>query len=459
MENPALANIQEKQLQLDSLRYPSLRGPRSKLPPSRHSGGINEKDTLTGLHGQDFLCLTVDRCLRQSRKRKLSATLALLQLENFYEIRSWVGKSEANLLLSDIAQVLKHALPQKVLLCRCLNYEFAVLLLAENSVNARLITDKLKQALLCAVSPSIPPQLELRCGVGLAGLEPNIPSWTVVFARARHNLSLAHYHRELPTHLLSISPESALLQLQIALQKSPLALSFQATVNLRMDVLQHYEVRCQLSRQEDSLPTALLFETAARNALGQQLDQRIIEQLWQQLPKTDQADMRLFITLSHNSLVSSEFLQWLQDKLTGNSSWASLLIFQISETDALVAQHHLSNFCEVIKSLGSNIAVSNFGCTPNPLRYLSLLPASYVKLDTGMLAKISNNQQNYEALVNMTKELHTRGLQVITPMLEDLSQMPLLWRAKIDFVQGNCLHAPTESMDYDFPKTQTLRFA
>lgn len=75
-----------------------------------------EKDALTGLHGQRYLCHMIDACLELSRKRNLTATLALLQLENFYEIRSWVGLSEADLLLTDIAQLLKASLPKRVLL-------------------------------------------------------------------------------------------------------------------------------------------------------------------------------------------------------------------------------------------------------------------------------------------------------------------------------------------------------
>ena len=106
--------------------------------------------------------------------------------------------------MTDIAQLLKTSLPKRVLLCRCHNFEFAALLIADCSVNARGITDKLKQVLLSAVSTSLPRQLELKCDVGLAKLEPNIPFWPVVSARARLNLSIAHHHREMPAHLVSI---------------------------------------------------------------------------------------------------------------------------------------------------------------------------------------------------------------------------------------------------------------
>jgi diguanylate cyclase (GGDEF)-like protein len=302
------------------------------------------KDALTGLHGQRYLCHMIDACLEQSRQRNLTATLALLQLENFYEIRSWVGLSEADLLLSDIAQLLKTSLPKRALLCRCHNFEFAVLLIADCSVNARLITDKIKHALLSAVSPLLPRQLELKCGVGLAKLESNIPSWPVV-------------------------------------------------------------------------------------------------------------------TLSHNSLVSVPFLRWLEGRLSGRRSLASQLVLQISETDALIAQHHLSTFCAVIEKLGCKLSLSDFGCTPKPLRYLSLVPATYVKLDTGLLRKIDMNQANLEFLSCMVEELHERGISVIAPRLEQLPILPPLWQANVDFMQGNCLHRPSSSMNFEFIETQTVSFS
>lgn len=431
---------------------PSLEAPGDKIDKKE----TFEKDALTGLQGQRYLCRAVDACLAEGRKRKLTATLALLQLENFYEIRSWVGLSEADLLLADIAQLLKASLPKRVLLCRCHNFEFAALLIGDRSVNARLITDKLKQALLSAVSPALPRQLELKCGVGMAKLESNIPSWPVVFARARHNLSLAHQHRELPTHLASISPDVALRQLHRALDLPELELNFQALVRLTQDPLQHYEVRCQLAQQERSLPTHLLFETAARNALGEQLDRRIIEQVMGQLSRDANPNRRLMVNLSHNSIVSIHFLRWLEESLNERTTIASQLVFQITETDALIAQHHLITFCKVIEKLGCGLSLSNFGCTPKPLRYLSLVPANYVKLDISLLNKIDVNRARLESLNALIAELHARKIKIIAPMLERLPILPLLWQSDVEFLQGNCLHPPSSSMNFEFVETQTI---
>ena len=176
------------------------------------------------------------------------------------------------------------------------------------------------------------------------------------------------------------------------------------------------------------------------------------------LSKDAISNRRLVVNLSHNSLVSVHFLRWLEQQLSGRRSFASQLIFQISETDALIAQHHLSTFCEVIEKLGCKLSLSNFGCTPKLLRYLSLVPAAYVKLDTGSLRKVDVNQTNLEFLSSLIEELHEKGISVIAPMLEQLPILPLLWQANVDFMQGNCLHPPSTSMRFEFIKTRTANF-
>ena len=417
-----------------------------------------QQDSLTGLYEQDYLSQTLEQILTENRGRKVAATLGLLQLENFYEIRSWVGKSEANLLLSDIAGVLAKTLPKKVLLCRCPQYEFGILLLNDCSINARLITDRVKQALLSAVSASIPAQLELKCGVGLASLENNVLSAEVLFARARHNLTLAHAQRSSESQLLDANPQLALKLLSQALPDKQLQLCFQAIASLNEDGLQHYEIRCRLPSGAGRVPTNALFEAAVNNALGEKIDRRVIVQALKLLRHGDRDNLHLTVNLTHNSLVSPRFLQWLEAELATCKQFAQRLVFQISEIDVLIAQHHLAYFCEKLEQLKLKLCISHFGCTADPFRYLSLLRVHFVKLDSSLLAKINVNSRQYQQLISIVARLHENGLKVIAATIEEMGLLPQLWQAKVDFVQGNCLQEPSASMDFEFLQEETLKF-
>jgi hypothetical protein len=52
--------------------------PDTNAEPLRQRPPAFEKDPLTGLHRQDYLCHVIDHCLAQGRKRKIRASLALL---------------------------------------------------------------------------------------------------------------------------------------------------------------------------------------------------------------------------------------------------------------------------------------------------------------------------------------------------------------------------------------------
>ena len=430
----------------------SGQGPNSKV---RNRGQLTpRRDPLTGLFEQDYLGQQVEKTLLRCRQGPLEATLALLQLEKFYEIRSWVGKSEASLLLSDIARLLEKSLPDKAVLCHCEHYEFAVLLLDECSLNARLITDRVKLAMQSTVSASIPPQLELKCGIGLAKLSRRIPSADVVFARARHDLGLGHHRGDIPA--LQIPAETALRRLRRALKENQLRLSFQAIACLKEDGLQHYDIRTSLAHGVVELPADVLFETAVQNAMGEAIDRWVIEQAFCVLRQNRRETLRLTVSLTQNSLGSPKFFHWLENRISHFGRVAEQLVFQISEIDVLIAQHHMDYFCHKLNPLNIRLCVSHFGCTADPFRYLPLLRAHAVKLDVSLLEKLRLNPMKIQLLKRTINQLHETGLRVIAAMIDDISLLPLLWLSKVNFAQGYCLHKPNSVMNFEFLKDETL---
>ena len=427
--------------------------------PSDQNPQPQRRDPLTGFFERDYLVQALESALQKSRREPVAATLALLQLENFYEIRAWVGKSEANLLLSDLAQVVKRTLPSSVLLCRCQHYEFAALFTNECSINARLITDRLKAALLSAVSNIIPPQLELRCVVGFAEVDKRIPSAEVMFARARHHLGRS---RGSPPALASApstasaEPGFVLQRIQQGLRDSAFRLNFQPTVCFSEDGLQHYEIRCELTPDEFSLPASVLFEVAVQNALGEEIDRWVIAHALQLLRQRRQPGLRFTVNITLNSVVSSRFFEWLNQSLEACGELGEQLVFQISEIDVLIAQHHMDYFCEKLSRLRIRLCINHFGCTTDPFRYLSLLRAHFVKLDVSLLEKVNSQPRQRAQLKSVVAKLHERGLQVIAPVVESMPIVPTLWRAHIDFVQGYCMRPPGDSLDFEFLSDMTL---
>ena len=411
-------------------------------------------DALTGLPNRAFL----ENALRQAIADGGPATLALLQLENFYEIRSWVGKSDASFVLSDVARLLAKNLPAGISLCRCENYEFALLLRNGNSVNARPITEGIKQALQTAVSESIPPQLELRCAAGLAAVEPGLGGPEVLFARARHQLRVALFRRHGESRLSAMHEVDGFdpMELGPALERQPLALNFQPIVSLLPDGVERYELRCQLPLDNRRLAPLRLFEIAVQNALGGMIDRQLCRRALGMLRESGNSSLCFFVNLTQNSLVDPDFYRWLEAELAPAPHLARQIILQISEIDVLVAQHHVQYFCEHLARLEIRLAISNFGLTDNPFRYLPLLNADFVKINLPGGDQASTGRGQAQALA---QGLQDTGLEVIAALVEDMDDLPWLWRAGARLAQGYCLAGPNAEPAYGFPREIAVRAA
>lgn len=423
-----------------------LAAPRAS-DATRHSdaaeaagGGIDPLSLLD----QPQLESRLQALLARSRQQSVEATLALLQLTNFYEIRTWVGKAEANLLLADITLVLCRALPPTVTLSRCENYEFALLLSAECSSNAREITQRVQLAMQSAVSSTIPPQLQLQCGVGLARIGAGAQSVEVLFARARHSL-IHSGNRDDDIDSGSLDGKALARQIPQALRRKQLQLNFQPLLSFKHPEQHCQEVRSHLQLGETTLCGQQLFESAVYNALGQPLDRAVIHLCDQLLSSTAQDCGQLIVNLSLNSLVSSKFTPWLRQFLERHPRLRNRLLLQISELDLLVAQHHLPTFSDALRALHVPLCVTHFGSTRDPLRYLRLLYVHMIKLDGTLLTRLKTDSLQLQALETLITALHEKGIRVAAGMIDEVALLPLLWQAGVDAVQGNGIQPSTAS--------------
>lgn len=431
----------------------TIKGNIEETPPSP------QRDTVTGFFDESVLSLELDRLIGAAKNKPLAVTLALLQLENFYEIRNWVGKSEANFLLSDIAQMLGKVLPRDVLVCRCPHYEFALLLSNECSLNAVKITDRIKSELQTLASATIPPQLELKCGVGLATLDELNYSADVLLARARHNLTQYYYLNDFGApnpFLVSIDRDTVLKAIQSGLRNDSFRLSYQPIVNISGGGYAEFEVRCAAPEPFAAIPSSAMFEFAVLNAFGEVIDRWVIRRCMRLLQMGRPQNLRLTMNLSQNSLVSCDFFPWLVEMLRDYPGMQERLLFQISEIDILTSQHHMTYFCEQLQELGIALTINHFGCTPNPFRYLPIVQANRAKLDVSLLERINESARNRKLLRDTVGKLHEHGLRVTAGMVEDMILVPLLWRAKLNFVQGNCFQAATDSLHFQFHQSINL---
>lgn len=417
----------------------------------------SQRDPLTGFFSQSYLDGRLNKLLSNNRVQPQQAVLALIQLENFFEVRTWIGKAEANLLLGDLARLVLRSLPPNVIIARCDKYEFAALLWGSASKQARRITNDIKSLIQKTSLLMSPRQIELRCGIGLADIDRHSAHRDVMYARARHAMSQSASNSRRGRESCQPSDERKLLKaLHTALRNKALETNYQALLSTGLDQLEYYEVRAELGPAREAISSQQLVEVAAKYGLAEALDRQLITRCLELLVSANNNALRLMVSLTHNSIVSGRFFPWLKSTVRAFPSVKNQLLFQVSEIDVLIAQHHTDAFCAQLDALDCQLCINHFGCTDNPFRYLDLLRARMVKLDASLVDKqlaSSEPEQNLSALI---EKLHDRGLRVAVGMIDEVSLLPALWRSQVNFVQGYCLHRPSPRLDYEHSQELVL---
>ena len=413
-------------------------------------------DPLTGFYGQDCLNHLTAEIVNHNQTSPVVATLALLQLENFYEIRSWLGKSEASLLLGDIGRVLSKRLPKSIILCRCAHYEFAAILINSSIDQTHAVADQVRRIVETTAKNSLPEKITLKLGIGVANMTGANLNRDVIYARARHNMSLSYYlDRTQVKPGRPLSTKAVIAKVYDYLTSGKLLTSFQAVVSLKDEKAELYELRLGLHQSLNQLSTEQMFEVIVQNAWGEAIDRWLIKKATKIL-QTASGNVKLSLSITHNSMVSDKFFAWLDSYIVKHPILANRLIIQVSEIDVLTAQHHMGALCDTLNQLDIALCINHFGCTDDPFRYLSLLRAEMVKLDTAILQRCQRGNQDSYTLPLLVEKLHANGLRVITGKVDSMTRLPFLWRSNVNYVQGYSFHRPSHNLDFDFISPTTM---
>ncbi|WP_297833363.1 EAL domain-containing protein, partial [Thermomonas sp.] len=94
-------------------------------------------------------------------------------------------------------------------------------------------------------------------------------------------------------------------------------------------------------------------------------------------------------------------------------------------------------------------ALSQYRHTLDAAQLLDELSLGYLRLAPDF-AKLPLAQALHDEMREAIQYAHRQGLQVIAQNVEDPQAAAALWIGGIDFIQGNLVHRPEQTLDFDF---------
>jgi len=424
---------------------------------------ISSQDLLTGLYNRQYLMKELEQAIADAGKNNETGALAYIALDNFMAMKGEVGISGTDLLLGDLATLLKKEAGDDLMLARLSDDAFGFLCLPcdEKSLTSRC--EQARKAVDEHLFDINGRTVPLTVSIGVASITENSPKAEELLARA-HVASSEVRKQEgqsqgngirvyNPADYETLDDSSSIEAILKALDENRFRLLFQPIINLRGEGEEHYEAFVRMLDKDDKevspydfLPPMGPSDTAIK------IDRWVILQTIKQLAshRSRGNDTRMFLNVTAETLQDKTFTPWLSVALKAARLSGDSLIFQIREGDANNYMKQAKEFTKALHQLHCKVSIAQFGCALNPFNTLKHIDTDYVKIDGSFTEEIQKSDQAKEQVKEMVKSLQSAGKLTIIPLVENAGVLATLWQAGVNYIQGYYLQAPVPEMNYDF---------
>ncbi len=239
---------------------------------------------------------------------------------------------------------------------------------------------------------------------------------------------------------------AALRKGQVELYFQPLHAIDQAHAPLDWDAPLHGEVLCRLRDESGQLmmPAAFLPQIEAVGR-GGELDLAVVRALFDTLAARPEAIgrfARLAINLTGQSLASASFASSLLALLDDAPIPGSRLIFEITETAAILQASVARALLEQLRERGCLIAIDDFGVGMQSFERLKLLPVDVIKIDGSFVRNVAAGGKDHAVVQACVAVARAFEAQTVAEFVEDAQTLACLQALGVDWVQGYLIAAP-----------------
>lgn len=418
------------------------------------------QDLVTGLFNRNYFQEEMERISEQVVREGSPSTLVYLTIDGFNGLQTDIGIGGTDLVLADLAQILRSSFTENTLMARFGDDALSVLLQKQEPEALLDTLQALRRKVEGNLFEASGRTVQITLSMGVASLNENEHDPSLIINRA---LRLAEQvSRDGGNDIKVFNPLEALAHeanrgnlialVQHALETDGFQLQFQPVVSLRGEQSELYEAYLRLiNSQGEEVPAADFLPTAEEAGLAVAIDRWVINQAISQLcqKRNSNGQARLLVNLSAASLQDMDLPQWLAEQLKSHRLPSDALMFQFNDADANTHMKQAKALTEALKSLHCQVSLSHFGCALNPYGALKYLHVDLIKIDNSFSQDLSSPEA-VDKLKDIITTLHNQGKLTIVPCVDSATMIPSLWQAGVNYIQGNYLQAPSDSMNYDF---------
>lgn len=423
---------------------------------------LSFQDQLTGLPNRRRFIELLDLAVERAANDSESSIVFYIVPDEFEEIVTQSGLTNADLILSDMAKLMNSLLNESHLLAKFGDDTFTLLYPNENREEAEKLAETIRKNVESHLFEVAGKTHQLTVSIGLAPVTESSTNSEEVISQSRRVLADAPDRNSVVFYqakkaVAGTEKDAAQDELRelvtSAFDKGRLKLLFQPIISLHGDEDEQFEVLIRLIDDDNNeLSPGKFIDIIHEEDLSIKLDRWIILQSIKLLAahRSEGNQTRLFINITHKTIADDTFLPWINVALKAARLPIDAVILQFHEADAITYMKQASIFTKGLKELHCKASINHFGRAENPFNTLKHLFVDYVKLDDSFAKNVDSNKEKSQELVNTVKSLQAKGVLTAIAGVESPMVLSTLWEAGVNYIQGHYLSEPLETMDYDF---------
>lgn len=411
---------------------------------------LRSKDLVTDLYNRQYGLTELDRMIAAAGSSASDQFLLLVEPDNFRKLLDTIGIGNADLLLGDMANLLRRNLDTTDLAFRLSEHTFAVLVRGRDTDSTRQLAQtlcrKFDEQIFEIGNQSVGASISI--GGSLIG-EKNANAQTVL-TQAGNALRAAQEQGGNQASIVdpSVRDRAAedqmrdlLKRIKAAIADNSFALYHQPIVSLHGAEGEFYEVLLRLRGDKGDVSPKLFLPVAEENGLLPSIDRSVIASAIKELGEREHAGRRttLFVKLSAQSLDDPGLVQWISQQLKNARLRGDALVFEMPESKVVTHLKTARSFVNGVKQLHCGFALEQFGSGLNSFQLLKHVDAGYLKIDRSYMVELTKNKEHQDFIRRFCSQAHQLGKLTIAEFVEDAASMSLLFMCGVNFVQGHFL--------------------
>jgi len=423
---------------------------------------LSKQDVLTGLFNRQYFMEELELAVNNARAGSGNYGLMYILLDNFKTVKESVGLGASDLVVSDIAHLIKNKIGDLGLVARFGDNSFTVLLKGNTAEATQSLAEDLRRVIEEHILDIEGRSLTITISAGISLITDSSPAASEILSSADLACEVArssggnriHLHNPVADEQVGRDREHQWNHLiKAALSEDRFHLVYQPIVSLQGETDEKYEVllRMRDSEGEDIRPGQFL-PVAVQTGQIAEIDRWVIRNAIEVLAERRRGGSNtvFFIKLSGASLDDHELPIWYSQLLKEARLATDAIVFEIAESEASEHLKGAKAFVTALSGMHCKTSLEHFGSSPNSFQLLKHLPVEYLKIDGKFihnLMKDTDNQAVVKSIVDMAKSMNK---VCIAEFVEDASSLTVLFQYGVHYIQGYFLAEPTEGLNYDF---------